>query len=120
VCSCVCVWVWVCICLLCVYICLLCVCVCVCVLCVYVCVLCVCVGLDVILLLIFFIAAPTFHCSKVNCFGYSHKECMGFQVENYYQQELACCGDCRTFFRQEVGKIILILCILVSMFVFKF
>ena len=115
-CNCVCVWVWVCICLLCVYICLLCVCVCV----VCVCVLCVCVGLDVILLLIFFIAAPTFHCSKVNCFGYGHKECMGFQVENYYQQELACCGDCRTFFRQEVGKIILILCILVSMFVFKF
>ena len=113
VCACVCVCV--CVCCVCVCVC----CVCVCVLCVL-CVLCVCVGLDVILLLIFFIAAPTFHCSKVNCFGYSHKECMGFQVENYYQQELACCGDCYTFFRQEVGKIILILCILVSMFVFKF
>ena len=87
--------------------------------CIYLSVVCVC-EFKCYLLLIFFIAAPIFHCSKVNCFGYGHKECMGFQVENYYQQELACCGDCRTFFRQEVGKIILILCILVSMFVFKF
>ena len=58
------------------------------------CLCCVCVCVCVILITLH-VAAPKFHCSKVNCFNFGHASCMGFISHRLDQKtSLFFCGEC--------------------------